>query len=93
MGDSRDKIKQLEEDLAKAKKEQAEYDSMSEEQRLAETIHSKMCHWNHTDGCGWFYDSWSDMHSNSSKIQYLNKAKAILQEVDLKTAELVIKNM
>ena len=25
-------------------------------QKLAEVLHSKLCHWNHTDGCSWEFD-------------------------------------
>jgi hypothetical protein len=93
MGDNSDKIKQLEEDLAKAKREQVEYEGLSDEQKLAEFIHSKTCSGNHTDFCGWFYESWDKLGQNSTRGSYLKKARAILEEVDLKTAELVIKNM
>ncbi len=26
--------------------------------RLADLIHGKNCRWNHTDGCGYFYEDW-----------------------------------
>ncbi len=25
-------------------------------QNLAEELHTMLCHWNHTDGCGWYYE-------------------------------------
>lgn len=56
--------------------------------RLAEDLHEKMCHWNHTDGCAWFYrkDDWND----STHKEYLKKAKAILEFTDYDTAMKVV---
>jgi hypothetical protein len=47
------------------------------EKEIAELLHSKLCHWNHTDGCNWFYDngSWNE----SSRQEYLKKAKNVLK--------------
>jgi hypothetical protein len=93
MADNSEKIKKLEDELAQAKKEQVEFNALTEEQRLAEIIHSKMCHWNHTDGCGWFYDKWSDNRHNGYRVEYLNKAIAILKQVNFETAKLVVNNL
>jgi hypothetical protein len=32
------------------------FSELSEEQRLAITLHSMLCHHNHIDGCGWEYE-------------------------------------
>lgn len=29
-------------------------------QKLADLLHHTSCHWNHTDGCGYEYESWED---------------------------------
>lgn len=29
----------------------------NEVEELAITIHSATCNWNHTDGCGWYYET------------------------------------
>lgn len=42
-------LRELEESLIKAKQE-------SPEQQLAKELHGLLCTWNHTDGCGWFYE-------------------------------------
>ena len=31
---------------------------LTDEQEVAEIIHSKTCSWNHTDGCSWMYENW-----------------------------------
>ena len=56
--------------------------------QFAEDLHKKMCHWNHTDGCGWYYrkDDWRD----STHVEYLNKARKILEFTDYETAMKVI---
>lgn len=33
-----------------------EFAELPEEYRLAITLHSMLCHYNHTDGCGWEYE-------------------------------------
>lgn len=55
---------------------------------LAELMHKKSCRYNHTDGCGWFYDrgDWTEY----SRGEYLGKAKALLSVVDAEKAKAVI---
>lgn len=47
---------------------------MTREQKLATVLHALRCRWNHTDGCGWYYDKggWTD----SSRIKYLKCAES-----------------
>jgi hypothetical protein len=56
--------------------------------RLAELIHSKMCTWNHTDGCGWHYEKWEDAitQPHSARKRYLDKARAVLQSFSVEDA-------
>jgi hypothetical protein len=48
-----------------------------EHKEVAEAVHKKMCHHNHTDGCGWYYDrgDWS----NEDRKVYLQKATVLLK--------------
>lgn len=32
------------------------FDELPEEHRIAINLHKLLCHWNHTDGCGWEYE-------------------------------------
>lgn len=32
------------------------FNELPEDQRLAITLHTLLCRWNHTDGCGWEYE-------------------------------------
>lgn len=67
------------------------YNELSEEQQLANYIHGKMCHENHTDGCTWFYDEWipgtdetvfsrRGNPNSGDRLRYLKKAKEMLRE-------------
>lgn len=51
---------------------------------LAELLHKKQCHANHTDQCGWGYEP--DWNGYTHK-QYANKAEAILERTNFKTAK------
>lgn len=38
-----------------------EESNLSEERKLqvlCDEVHGLLCHWNHTDGCGYYYESW-----------------------------------
>jgi len=60
---------------------------------LAELIHEKLCHWNHTDGCGWYYEKWDDLNLGYSKKEYYKKAEAILKDVSIQVAKKVIEKL
>jgi hypothetical protein len=51
--------------------------------RLADCIHDTHCHWNHTDGCDWFYHSWTVYEQSGGVIGYSRgefaaKAQAVI---------------
>ncbi|MCL1696325.1 hypothetical protein [Lysinibacillus sp. BPa_S21] len=50
---------------------------LTEEQELAELLHSKLCTWNHTDGCAWYYHT-NDWTERTHK-RYLAKANKLLE--------------
>jgi hypothetical protein len=41
---------------------------------------------NHTDGCGWHYESWSNLGTYSSRLRYLEKAREILKDFTFEQA-------
>ena len=53
-------------------------------QKLAIVLHNKLCKWNHTDGCGWYYHmkdglpTWAD----HSQQEYLKKATLLCLKAD-----------
>ena len=56
---------------------------------LAEIIHVKTCHCNHTDGCSWEYEKWGTPLS-STRLEYLDIAKKMLKVVSFKDAKYVM---
>ena len=70
-------LKELEEKLVKAKLE-------SPDHQLAKELHNMLCTWNHTDGCGWFYEmkNKQDDWNGSAHGTYLKKAQKLLHVCD-----------
>jgi hypothetical protein len=66
-------LRELEESLIKAKQE-------SPEQQLAKELHGLLCTWNHTDGCGWFYEikNKEDDWLGHAHGEYLKKAQRLV---------------
>ena len=67
----------LQEEKKKAEKARVKASVTAEEAEIAELLHDKCCHHNHTDGCGWFYE-WDDW-SGTSHESYLKKARKLLK--------------
>jgi hypothetical protein len=84
MSDHSAQIKQLEEQIAEMRKQDAEFAALQPEYRLAITLHKSLCHHNHTDGCGWEYEgdkngaNWLG-HAHS---RYLLKARRVMSFCD-----------
>lgn len=47
-------------------------------QAIAEALHSSECHWNHTDGCSWFYEKWDGPH-NTTRMEWFAKAQTLIE--------------
>ena len=88
MGDRSKEIKELEEKLFDLKEEQKNYDSLREDKKLADYIHSKTCKLAHEDYCGWFYENWEK--PGYSRQSYLEKAQKILKVTSFDIATKVI---
>lgn len=71
------KIKALEKELAEVQEYEQKLESGSPV-ALAELLHSKKCHWNHTDGCGWEYESWE--RPGHARNEYLAQAEKLLAD-------------
>lgn len=59
-----------------SKKEECEYyETLTPTQRAAIYLHERECHWNHTDGCGWYYEVNKGIHdwAGSTHLDYLEK--------------------
>ena len=88
---AKDELRKAQEKLAKLEQDKKKFEGLSDEQRFGELIHVSQCRWNHTDGCGWYYESW-DKHGYS-RGEYLDKAIKILNEVPFAQAIKMVKLM
>ena len=74
-------------EIARRKQELAELETQlevaktePEDIQLARKLHDMLCEWNHTDGCGWYYEfrdkkeNWEG-HAHST---YLGKARRLM---------------
>ena len=79
-----EKIRRLREELKEEETALAKFNEFTDDKKLAIQLHGKQCHWNHTDGCDWFYrkdddpETWT--YVNGVHRDYLVKAQAILAE-------------
>lgn len=89
--DNSKQISELEEKVARLKREQEEYNRLSEDKKLAELIHTKLCRYNHVDGCGWHYESWKQ--PLGARTEYLKKAQNILKLSKFKEAVKIIEQL
>lgn len=76
------KIQQLREEIAKLEEQDKIFNAMSDEEKLAVTLHSKLCHFDHTDQCGWGYEMSGGRHqwSGSTHASWLKKATKMMHQ-------------
>lgn len=89
MRDFDKEIQELERKIEELKLEKKRVQGIPQNQRLAEALHSKQCHFAHEDQCGWFYESWDNV--GYSRKSYLDKANKMLAEMNFEQAMKVIK--
>ena len=71
------KKKELEQQLHEIENQLVLEREQKPEFNLAEALHTVQCHYNHTDGCDWFYYSWDPI--GGSRVRYLQKARKMLE--------------
>jgi len=86
-----EKIKELEKEIEELKEQKRWFNGLPQAQKIAELLHEKQCHWNHTDGCGWYYENWHN--PGYARKEYLKKAEAMLKEMPYNEVLRVIKFM
>lgn len=90
VNDAKEKLQIVTDEYNHLLEEQKRLNSLPERFRLAEIIHSKTCHSNHIDQCGFDYENWTN-NSGGTRQRYLVKADEILKTVPYATAIEVIK--
>lgn len=91
--DNSEEIKELKDKIEKLEVEQNTFDNFSDEIKIAEFMHDKTCRFNHTDGCGWYYEKWATIveNDNSARGRYLKQAIDMLKIVTFDKAKEIIK--
>lgn len=80
MTDRTKEIFELRQRLDELEKAQKAWEGLPKSKQLAEMLHHKLCKADHTDQCGWCYESWDKMRGQySERRRYLEKAEKILQ--------------
>lgn len=78
------KIKEHKQELADLEAQLVKAKLESPDHQLAKELHNMLCKWNHTDGCGWFYefknkeDDWTG-HAHGA---YLKKAQMLIHKCE-----------
>ena len=99
-----DKIARLEKELAEAKEAKKKNDEDIHLSGLnpvlvdvATNIHDTMCHRNHTDQCGWYYEKWSDVDltkqgygKGHTRREYYRVADKIAKQMFMFYADLLV---
>lgn len=79
-------IQRLNEEIDQLNAQRKVLNDLGDPMKLADVLHEIDCHWNHTDGCGWYYESWEGVAAgkwrNGTKEGYLEKAKKVLAVVN-----------
>jgi hypothetical protein len=85
-------IEERELKIGKLKEGQEAFDALPENYKLAEKIHDRTCSWNHTDGCAWMYENWTD-NLGETRDRYVDIADRVLKKVPYKYAALTLDNI
>jgi len=76
MQDHDKEIEELEGKLIAVKVAKAKFEALTDAQKLGGLLHEQLCHRNHTDGCGYYHESWDNMgYTRNREIQ---RAKRVL---------------
>ncbi len=81
--DLNDKIEQMRKELEELEAAQKEEERLTPVYKLAIALHENLCHANHTDGCGWYYEFKNKRHDwdGNSHSWYLEKAVKLKEEL------------
>lgn len=80
MSENEIKIAELQKQINALKLEDAALKAMmGPEHKIAVQLHDTLCHHNHSDGCGWFYEVSDGIHNwyGSTHERYLTKARVL----------------
>ena len=79
-------IARLQEKREQAARDEAIFKALPLEQRVAIVLHGNLCHADHTEGCGWFYEVKKGVHDfsrNNTHARWLDRAETTLRNLRL----------
>lgn len=80
------RVARLQKELLEAEVRLVEENKKTPEIRLADFLHESSCHWNHVDGCGWFYEKNEDYtKSGTARNRFYQKAVKLLEQDSIDT--------
>jgi hypothetical protein len=85
---------ELHEQLIAIETQKARWAALTPAQQIAETLHHKLCYYNHTGQCDWNHGSWDKPNASASVRQdYLTRAQNLLADpsLDQHTIQTVLK--
>ena len=73
-------IAQKKKELADLEKQLESAKAEPEDIKLARKLHDMLCEWNHTEGCGWYYEfrDKKEDWTGHAHAQYLGKARRLM---------------
>lgn len=79
-----EQIKQHEQGLKDLQAQLVEAKLENPDKQLATELHGMLCTWNHTDGCGWFYEfnNKKDNWAGHDHGKYLKKAQKLIHRCE-----------
>lgn len=79
-----EQIKKRQQELKDLEGQLVEAKLQSPDKQLATELHGMLCQWNHTDGCGWYYEfkDKKDNWAGSSHGEYLKKAQKLIHKCE-----------
>jgi len=74
------KLEKALEEIKQVKKKTLEQLASSPYIKIADNLHTILCKWNHTDGCGWYYEESNgvDDWKGQTHSRYLEKAQKLV---------------
>lgn len=80
VSDLQKQVTQKQEELAQLEKQLQQLESEPVDIQLARELHQINCTWNHTDGCGWFYEpeTGKDAWTGYAHGKYLAAARKLI---------------
>ena len=81
--------------LKKQKEKEVYRASVTPAQEMADLVHKHICHANHTDACGYYYETWDNygQFPFSARKDWLAKAEKLIKIVSVSQVELVLESI